>query len=224
MRGFGRYSGCHMASCTCCTMSSNLTPAKPSACAVSATATATVADTLRKSSICGSSDAPGWRTVTRLETALGRRREHTVTNSTGLRDDSAEAQTGVQHSIIHLSDDVGYPLVSDRRERAARGDQRPPVSPGNQICGVRFGPRLRIGEREDDRPLRMRRHFLDDSFGETACDCRRAVPTTCARTVTAVTFPLTLNWTSKTRSYLRECAACKLWWPRRRLLIMAVSR
>ena len=51
-------------------MSSNLTPAKPSASAVSATATATVTDTLRKSSICGSSDAPGWRTVTRLDTAL----------------------------------------------------------------------------------------------------------------------------------------------------------
>ena len=34
------------------------------------TATATVADTLRKSSTCGSSDAPGWRTVTRLDTAF----------------------------------------------------------------------------------------------------------------------------------------------------------
>ena len=42
-----RYAGCHIASRTCCTMSSNLTRAKPSAFAVSATATATVADTLR---------------------------------------------------------------------------------------------------------------------------------------------------------------------------------
>src|SRR6266852_3024249 len=65
-----QYSGCHMASCTSCTMSDNWMPAKPSAIAVSATATATVADTLRRSSTCGSSDAPGWRTVTRLDTAL----------------------------------------------------------------------------------------------------------------------------------------------------------
>src|SRR5437763_17024161 len=65
-----RYSGCHMASRTCCTMSTNLTPARPSAYAASATATATVADTLRRSSTWGSSEAPGWRTVTRLDTAL----------------------------------------------------------------------------------------------------------------------------------------------------------
>ena len=48
----------------------SLTPASFSACAASATATATINDTLRRSSMCGSKDEPGWRTVTRLDTAL----------------------------------------------------------------------------------------------------------------------------------------------------------
>ena len=51
-------------------MSASLTAAKPSATAASATATATVTVTLRKSSICGSRDAPGSRTATRLDNAF----------------------------------------------------------------------------------------------------------------------------------------------------------
>ncbi len=96
-----------------------------------------------------------------------RRGEHTVADPAGSRDDRAQSQTRIQHGIIHLRDHVGHSLICDRSERAAGGDQRPPVSPGNQIGRVRLGPRRRIGEREDDRPLRMRRHFLDDRFRES---------------------------------------------------------
>ena len=58
--------------------------------------------------------------------------------------------------------------------------------------------------------------------------CRRpssslAVRTTCAPTVTTASSPPTSNWTSNTRSSLRECAACRPSWARRPLSIMAGS-
>src|SRR5689334_7242043 len=65
-----RYSGCHIASSTCRTMSVSSTVASPSATAASATATATVTVTLRRSSMCGSNDAPDRRTATRLDNAF----------------------------------------------------------------------------------------------------------------------------------------------------------
>ncbi len=49
------------------------------------------------------------------------------------------------------------------------------------------------------------------------------VPTICARTVTMAGFRPTSNWISKLRSFLRACAACRRWWARRLLSIMAVS-
>src|SRR6185437_10917231 len=91
-----------------------------------------------------------------------RRREHTGTDPAGSRDDSAEAETRIQHGVIYLADDVRHSLVCHGGERAAGGNQRPPVSPGDQIGRVRFGARRRIGEREDNRPLCMSRHFFDD--------------------------------------------------------------
>ena len=102
---------------------------------------------------------------------IGRGREHAVTDPAGPRDDGAEAQTRVQHGIVHLADDVGHSLVGDRGERAAGGDQRPPVSPGDQIGRGGLGPGCWIREREDDGPLGMRGHFLDDRFRETAGGC-----------------------------------------------------
>lgn len=48
-----------------------LTPANRSPPPVSITATASVTGTLHERSICGSSDPPGWRTITRLNTAVG---------------------------------------------------------------------------------------------------------------------------------------------------------
>src|SRR5258705_5893108 len=65
----GRYRGCHMASCTCCTGSVSVACARFSSAARLATATATVADTMRRFSTCGSRDAPGVLTSTRPTTA-----------------------------------------------------------------------------------------------------------------------------------------------------------
>ncbi len=49
------------------------------------------------------------------------------------------------------------------------------------------------------------------------------VLTTCARSVTQVNFLPMSNWTSSTRNFLRECAACRRLWARRLHSIMAVN-
>src|ERR1035438_4640891 len=152
-------------------MSPSLTLAKPSASAASATATATVTDTLRRSSICGSSDAPGWRTVTRLDTALAAAANMPALILLARETIAPSARPG--DSMALFAWPMTY-VTPSRGDRAAGGDQPPPVSPGKQIGRVRRGPSCRMAQREDDRPLRVCSHFPDDRFRETAADCRRA--------------------------------------------------
>jgi len=54
-------------------------------------------DTLRKSSMCGSSDAPCWRTVTRLETALVTKGEA----ATG------DAHASGRYAVLHVGRTAG---------------------------------------------------------------------------------------------------------------------
>jgi hypothetical protein len=64
--------------------------------------------------------------------------------------------------------DVCDAIKSGRWKRAAGGDRRTPIGPGNQTDRVRIYLRPRFGEREDDRPPRIRRDFLNGGFRETA--------------------------------------------------------
>ncbi len=96
--------------------------------------------------------------VDQLSYRACRSAEHAVTDRSGSRDDRAETETRKQQRVAHLADGVPRPMVQDRRERAAGGDERATVAPPDEVGRDGLGESGWIREREDDRPLRMPRH------------------------------------------------------------------
>src|ERR1017187_5254656 len=66
--------------------------------------------------------------------------------------------------------------------------------------------------------------YVTSPFSPQSAEGKCRVPTTCAHTVALASSPPTSNWTSKTRSSLLECAACRQSWARKLPSIMAASR
>jgi hypothetical protein len=62
--------------------------------------------------------------VDQLSYRACRSAEHAVTDRSGSRDDRAETETRKHQRVAHLADGVPRPMVQDRRERAAGGDER----------------------------------------------------------------------------------------------------
>ena len=60
------------------------------------------------------------------------------------------------------------PSDHDGRERAARGHERPPVRPAQDVFRLRLRLAGRVREREHDRPLDVGRHLAQHGLGEGA--------------------------------------------------------
>jgi hypothetical protein len=115
-----RYSGCHMASSTCCTMSANFDAGQTFGDRGFGDRHGDGQGTLRKSSICGSSDAPGKANGNQAGYRVGRGGEHVVADQAGARYDRAQTKSGIQHGVVHLADNIGHSPVSDGRKRNCR--------------------------------------------------------------------------------------------------------
>ena len=163
MRG---YSGCHMACCTCSIGSCSSTRASPSSTAVLATASATAADTKRRSRHRRQQGPADSGRVRQSSNRLGGGSDHPGADPGGLDDGNAEADAGKHQRVVGLSDPIGPALVHNRRERTAGCDEHAAIGPRDQIRGHRLGLRRRVGQRHDDGSFCVRGHVLDDRFGE----------------------------------------------------------
>jgi hypothetical protein len=112
--------------------------ARPWAAAAWATATATVADTWRRSSTGAAGPPPGcWGRPARPRP--GRPRP-AWGRSCGPGPPPPQAQAGEDQGVVGLGDPVGDVPLVDRGEGAAGGDQGPPPVPGDQVGRGGLGP------------------------------------------------------------------------------------
>ena len=124
---------------------------------------------VRRSSIGGSSGAPGRGGVGQSGDGVGGGGDHAVGDPGGPGDGDAEPEAGEDQRVVGLGDAVGDPV---ERRPGANGlpvatRARPSVQ-ARRSAGSASALRGRVGQRHDDRPVGVRGHVPDDGLGERA--------------------------------------------------------
>ncbi len=155
--------------CALLSVSASQGSATPSSCACRATASATASATWRNS-FTGGSRRPflSCRAGDKFGERLGRRHEHRIRHAPCIGRQHAQPEAREDVRVVGLIDRPQLVLPIHGREGASRADDRASLGPRQQLRRRRFRPRCRIGQRKDDRPLRMRRHLAHDRLGQRA--------------------------------------------------------
>src|SRR5690242_8271942 len=92
--------------------------------------------------------------------------EHSVSHTSSMGSEHGQPHGGKYIAVVALRDLNCLASKTDVRKRAARGDDRPPIGPFEQVLRFSFTVRIRIRQRQDDRSWSMPRHLANDLFGE----------------------------------------------------------
>src|SRR4029453_1429844 len=157
-----------MAWTPCWIGSSRATPARPSATAARATATATVADTSRRLSTGGSRGAP--RVVASESPATASAVAASMRSLTlrARTTDTPRPRPGKTRALLAWAIREVVSSGTTGAKGAAGGDQGPAVGPGDQVGRQPLGPGGRVGQGHDHRPLGVGGQLADDRLGERA--------------------------------------------------------
>ncbi len=96
------------------------------------------------------------------------REEHAVGDQVRAGSDDAEPDSRKTEHVVALADTVVYAGVVDGIERAAGGNQRAAVGPGQGIGRVHLGLGGWIRKRKDRRPLRVLGHLTHQRLGKAS--------------------------------------------------------
>ena len=94
--------------------------------------------------------------------------DHRIGDPPGFGGNDSKRESRKYVRVIGLGDGNLLSANIHRLERTAGADQRPSFCPIHQVLGSRFTARSGVRKREDDRPIRILRHFTHRLFGKGA--------------------------------------------------------
>ena len=98
---------------------------------------------------------------------LGRGEKHLVCDLLRAACHGAETDSGENEHVVALPRHEDPALDTDRRERAAAGENRSAAGPAVSLLGRAFGLGGGVGEGKDDRALAVRVHCPDHVLGKS---------------------------------------------------------